>query len=61
MARHHRRPPPTEGEEEEMIVPARRMRPGGIGRTVAYMLLFSMLLVIIAWIGLAIWAAYFES
>ncbi|MFT0893027.1 hypothetical protein [Pseudochelatococcus sp. G4_1912] len=61
MPRHHGRPTSPEGEDEEIIVPARRMRPGGIGRTVAYILFFSLALVLIAWLGLAIWAAYFES
>lgn len=43
-------------DEPQQVVPATKVRPGGVGRTVFYMLLGSMGLLAIAWLALEIWA-----
>ncbi|MGV6875502.1 hypothetical protein ACUSIJ_22770 [Pseudochelatococcus sp. B33] len=43
-------------DEQPQIVPAGKTRPGGIGRTVFYILLASLGLAAIAWAVLEIWA-----
>ncbi|MFD2249446.1 hypothetical protein FHS82_003598 [Pseudochelatococcus lubricantis] len=43
-------------DEEQQVVPATKTRPGGIGRTVFYILLASLALAAIAWLALEIWA-----
>lgn len=48
-----RRPYAVDTQEK---VPATKTRPGGIGRTVFYILLASLALAAVAWLGLEIWA-----
>ncbi|MGI6245819.1 MAG: hypothetical protein ACOYJQ_08635 [Pseudochelatococcus sp.] len=43
-------------EEKQEVLPATRTRPGGVGRTVFYILVASLILVAIAWLALEMWA-----
>lgn len=42
-------------DEKQEVVPATRTRPGGVGRTVFYILVISLILAAIAWLALEIW------